>query len=191
MESHQHSILLGAIYTICGAVLCVCQFVYLEIIWMISLIPSRGIWQINYFWIFLKKRVIRLFLRLHVSLECNVFLHVNERETKGLVHSEISLAEGKLCSNSTIVLNDPLCPAALIVRTWAVWHQNRYVGCGLAIMWICVVIVGFIFAADFVKSFDSMWFTYSYQFHFTSNDKFHSKPKTLRWIPGLLRYQCE
>jgi hypothetical protein len=50
---------------------------------------------------------------------------------------------------------DLLRLGAIIVRTWAVWHQNRYIGAGLAMLWIALLIDGCYFIADFVKSFVS------------------------------------
>jgi hypothetical protein len=64
-------------------------------------------------------------------------------------------AEGKLLSNHTLMFDDSLRLAALMVRTWAVWHQNRYIGAGLAILWIALFIDGCYFLTDFVESFVS------------------------------------
>jgi hypothetical protein len=64
-------------------------------------------------------------------------------------------AEGKLLYNHTIVFDNPLRLAALMVRTWAVWHRNRYVGAGLAILWIAHLIIWVYFDTGFVKSFVS------------------------------------
>jgi hypothetical protein len=67
----------------------------------------------------------------------------------------IIFAEGKLFSNHTLIFDDWLRLAALMVRTWAVWHQNRYIGAGLAILWVALLITMCYFATDFVKSFVS------------------------------------
>jgi hypothetical protein len=64
-------------------------------------------------------------------------------------------AEGKLLSNDAITFDDPLRLGAVMVRTWVVWHKNRYVGAGLAIVWIATLINGTYFISDFVKSFVS------------------------------------
>jgi hypothetical protein len=67
----------------------------------------------------------------------------------------VIFAEGKLLSNQMLIFDDPLRLGALMVRTWAVWRQNRYVGAGLAIVWIALMVEGCYFIVDFVKSFVS------------------------------------
>jgi hypothetical protein len=67
----------------------------------------------------------------------------------------VTLAEGKLRSNLTLTSDDSLPLGTLMVRTWAVWRNNRYVGAGLAILWIALLINMCYFATDFVKSFVS------------------------------------
>jgi hypothetical protein len=67
----------------------------------------------------------------------------------------IIFAEGKLFSNYTLISDDSLRLAALMVRTWAVWLQNRYIGAVLVILWFALLINGCYFITDFVKSFVS------------------------------------
>jgi hypothetical protein len=72
-----------------------------------------------------------------------------------MTYFAIIFAEGKFLSNHTLIFNDPLRLAALMVRTWVVWQKNRYIGAGLVIIWIALLIVGCYFITDFVKSFVS------------------------------------
>jgi hypothetical protein len=85
----------------------------------------------------------------------NLFLQRNN-EIKVTTTLSIIFAEGKLLSNHTLIFDDPLRLAALMVRTWAVWHKNRYIGTGLAILWIVTLVIGCYFIADFIKSLVSM-----------------------------------
>jgi hypothetical protein len=69
-----------------------------------------------------------------------------------IIASVIVFAEGKVLSNHSLLFDDSLRLGALFVRTWAVWHNNRYIGAGLAILWIGLLINMYYFIADFVKS---------------------------------------
>jgi hypothetical protein len=84
----------------------------------------------------------------------NLFIHSNKRDKVTIVIGVV-FAEGKLLSNHTLIFDDPLRLAALMVRTWAVWHKNLYIGACLAILWIALAIHTFYFIVDFVKSFVS------------------------------------
>jgi hypothetical protein len=86
----------------------------------------------------------------------------------------VIFAEGKLLSNHTLIFGDSLRPGALMFRTWAVWRINRYIGAGLAMLWIALFIIGCYFNTDFVNSFDSKWFIRS-----TSDADVCSKSQTL------------
>jgi hypothetical protein len=93
----------------------------------------------------------------------NLFLHMNKRD-KVMITVAIIFAEGKLFSNHTLIFDDSLRLAALMVRTWAVWHQNRYIGAGLATLWIALLITACYFATDFVKSFVSKFYSFHVRF---------------------------
>jgi uncharacterized membrane protein YqjE len=69
----------------------------------------------------------------------------------------IVFAEGKLLLfyNHTLIFDGPLRLAALMVRTWAVWDRNRYIGAMLAILWTAHLIIWTYVDTDFVKSFVS------------------------------------
>jgi hypothetical protein len=69
-----------------------------------------------------------------------------------ILSSGMVFAEGKLPSNHTLIFYNLVRLAALMIRTWAVWRQNRYIGAGLAILWIALLIISFYFDIDFVKS---------------------------------------
>jgi hypothetical protein len=84
----------------------------------------------------------------------NLFLHRNKRD-KVTIAVGVAIAEGKLLSNPTLIFDDSLRLGALMIRTWAVWHKNRYIGAGLAILWIALAVLVCYFAADLVKSFVS------------------------------------
>jgi hypothetical protein len=84
----------------------------------------------------------------------NLFIHSNKRDKVTIVVG-VAFTEGKLLSNHTLIFDDPLRLGALMVRTWAVWNRNRYIGACLAILWIALTIHGFYFIVDFVKSFVS------------------------------------
>jgi uncharacterized membrane protein YqjE len=88
----------------------------------------------------------------------------------------VIFAEGKLFSHHTLMFDDSLPLAALMVRTWAVWHQNRYIGAGLAILWIALFITGCYFVTDFVKSSVSKGFIRS---TFDSTNVCSNIPQTL------------
>jgi hypothetical protein len=64
-------------------------------------------------------------------------------------------AEGKLLSNHTLIFGDSLRLGTLMVRTWAVWRNNRYIGAGLAMVWIALLIIVCYFNIVFVNSFVS------------------------------------
>jgi hypothetical protein len=147
---------------------------------------SFGILQANWFWMFLRKLVARRCLRLHVSNQRIIFfIWINE--IKVIIGAGIILAEGKLPSNHTLIFDDTLrLLAALMVRTWAVWHNNRYIGAGLSIVWIATCINGSYFISNFVKSFVSEWFIRS-----TYDADVFSKPQTLWRLPRLLPYDYE
>jgi hypothetical protein len=66
--------------------------------------------------------------------------------------SGILFAEGNWYSSHTNLFNR-LGLAALMVRTWAVWHHNRYVGGGLAILWIGIAVTACYITSDFARSF--------------------------------------
>jgi hypothetical protein len=155
VESHQNFILFGAVYTFCVSVSSVCWFVHSELIWttadydfpcdrsiaskrpygdLSSDVSCASMWAVN-------KRNF----------------NVNEQVEKGLRVSDFYLQKVS-CIPVTRVSDNLSRLAALLVRTWAVWHQNRYVGGGLAIMWVITLAISCYVTSDFVKSLVSKWF---------------------------------
>jgi hypothetical protein len=131
---------------------------------------------------FLRKLVARRGLRLYVSNQW-IFFFIGINEIKGTIVIGVAFAEGKLLSNRTLIFDNPLRLGALMVRTWAVWHKNRYIGAGLAILCIGIFVNGGYFTINIVKSFTSKWFVRS-----TFDADVCSKPQTLWRVSRLPHY---
>jgi hypothetical protein len=72
-------------------------------------------------------------------------------------YAGLILSESKLLSSFSSLLDNSFHVAAFMVRTWAVWHRNRYVGGGLAIVWIGSVISSCVFVVLYSRIFVRMW----------------------------------
>jgi hypothetical protein len=159
MESYKNSILLGSIYTNRGSASSFYRFVPSELIRQTS--------EFRYTAVHILTDVpTEICRKTWPALTCEqpknlVLFFILMNETKGLILIVVISAEGKeLFPNDALVCIWLICcfPATLMVRTWALWNQNKSVGCGLAILWLSFVIACCRNTIEFVRSFVSKWF---------------------------------
>jgi hypothetical protein len=72
----------------------------------------------------------------------------------------IGFSERKLRSSFPSILGNLFRAVAFMVRTWVVWNRNRYVGGGLAILWIGIGVNSGVLVVLFSRSVIRMCLLY-------------------------------
>lgn len=143
------------------------------------------LFQVIYWLGFPSSNVIGFLRRKYV---CNMsWFAVSHWNQTGLFTMGVIFAEGRSRKHSKKNTQWPFSTVVLMLRTWAVFYQNKWVGGALATMLVALVCISFTANVKYQRSLICEYVRAELMSYITERSRRHP---ALPWVSGMFHYRC-